>query len=66
MLFQDRADAGRKLATKLEKYRGPDTIVMAIPRGGVVVGYEVAEALNAPLDIVIPRKLGAPGDGMAS
>lgn len=61
MLFQDREDAGRRLAAALEKYRGQDAIVLAIPRGGVVVGYEVAQALGAPLDVVIPRKIGAPG-----
>ncbi len=60
-IFEDRADAGRKLAERLEGFRGPDTIVMAIPRGGVVIGYQVAEALGAPLDVIVPRKIGAPG-----
>jgi len=60
MIFQDRVDAGRRLAEKLEQYRGPDTVVLAIPRGGVVVGYEVARLLEAPLDIIVPRKIGAP------
>lgn len=62
MLFQDRRDAGRKLAAALEAYKGAETIVLAIPRGGVVVGFEVAQALEAPLDIIIPRKIGAPQD----
>ncbi|MHB0912021.1 MAG: phosphoribosyltransferase [Armatimonadota bacterium] len=61
MTFEDRADAGRRLAQALEKYRGPDTVVLAVPRGGVVVGYEVAKHLGAPLDVVVPRKIGAPG-----
>lgn len=60
-LFEDRVDAGRKLAARLEQYRGPETIVLAIPRGGVVIGYQVAEALGAPLDVIVPRKVGAPG-----
>ncbi|HUV05528.1 MAG TPA: phosphoribosyltransferase family protein [Armatimonadota bacterium] len=61
MIFEDRVDAGKRLAARLEQYRGPDTIVLAIPRGGVVVGYQVATALRVPLDVVIPRKIGAPG-----
>lgn len=61
MVFRDRTEAGRKLAAALEKYRGPDTLVLAIPRGGVEVGYEVSETLGAPLDVIIPRKIGAPG-----
>lgn len=61
MIFEDRVDAGRQLAEALEHYKGQDVIVLAVPRGGVVVGYEVARALNAPLDVVIPRKIGAPG-----
>ena len=61
MIFENRVDAGRRLARRLEEYRGPETIVLAIPRGGVVVGYEVATALGAPLDVIIPRKIGAPG-----
>lgn len=61
MIFKDRVEAGRRLAEALEAYRSPETVVFAIPRGGVVVGREVAEALCAPLEIVIPRKIGAPG-----
>ena len=60
MIFEDRWDAGRRLAAALEMYRGADAIVLAIPRGGVVVGYEVATALGLPLDVIIPRKIGAP------
>lgn len=61
-LFYDRADAGRQLATYLIEYaQGRDPIVLALPRGGVPVGYEVAEALGAPLDVYIVRKLGVPG-----
>ncbi len=59
-MFKDRKDAGRKLAEKLANYRGKDTVVLALPRGGVVVGYEVAKALGAPLDIVVVRKVGHP------
>ncbi len=59
--FRDREDAGRRLAKRLERYRDEDPIVLALPRGGVPVGYEVARALNAPLDVFIARKLGAPG-----
>jgi predicted phosphoribosyltransferase len=59
-VFRDRRDAGRRLAAKLESYRGQDAIVMALPRGGVVVGYEIAAELQLPLDVVVARKLGAP------
>ncbi len=62
MLFQDRHEAGQKLAKQLEMYRGKRAIVLALPRGGVVVGYEVAKALNLPLDVIITRKIGAPGN----
>src|SRR5256714_11770033 len=62
MLFQDRSDAGRRLAEKLQQYAGrSDVIVLALPRGGVPVGYEVARALGAPLDVFLVRKLGVPG-----
>lgn len=61
-LFRDRRDAGRKLAQKLTAYAGrTDIIVLALPRGGVPVAYEVALALHAPMDIFIVRKLGLPG-----
>lgn len=62
MLFTDRADAGRQLAAKLGHYAArDDVIVLALPRGGVPVGYEVAKALGAPLDVFLVRKLGVPG-----
>jgi len=60
MIFTDRRDAGRRLANQLGQYASPDTIILAVPRGGVVVGFEVAMALCAKLDVVIPRKIGAP------
>jgi putative phosphoribosyl transferase len=60
--FRDRREAGRLLAAKLAAYANrPDVIVLALPRGGVPVAYEVARALNAPLDIFLVRKLGVPG-----
>src|SRR5438874_10183196 len=60
--FPDRAEAGRQLAEKLEKYAGlDDVIVLGLPRGGVPVAYEVAKRLRAPLDVFIVRKLGVPG-----
>lgn len=60
--FADRIDAGRALAAKLTPYqRQPDAVVVALPRGGVQVGYEVAISLVLPLDILVVRKLGVPG-----
>src|SRR3954453_11078894 len=60
--FQDRAEAGRVLALKLADYADrPDVLVLALPRGGVPVGYEVALVLRAPLDVFLVRKLGVPG-----
>mgnify|MGYP005843682073 CR=1 FL=1 len=61
-LFEDRHDAGRRLAAELGEYRGSDAIVLALPRGGVVVGYEVSTALGLPLEVFISRKIGAPGN----
>jgi putative phosphoribosyl transferase len=62
MAFPNRYVAGQRLASKLQDYRNrPDVIVLALPRGGVPVGYEVAKELNAPLDVFIVRKLGVPG-----
>jgi predicted phosphoribosyltransferase len=61
-MFDDRIEAGKKLAGRLSSYRDQDTIVLAIPRGGVVVAAEVAGELGAPLDLIIPRKIGAPGN----
>ena len=60
--FADRIDAGKRLASALANFAGKNAIVLAIPRGGVVVGYEIAKALNSPLDVIIPRKIGAPGN----
>jgi predicted phosphoribosyltransferase len=61
-MFTDRFDAGRQLAERLGHYAGrDDAIVLALPRGGVPVGYEVARALGAPLDVFLVRKLGTPG-----
>src|SRR5258705_3264011 len=61
-LFRDRKEGGRLLAAKLAAYANrPDVLVLALPRGGVPVAYEVARALNAPLDVFIVRKLGVPG-----
>lgn len=62
MLFEDRRDGGRVLAGHLSRYAGrDDVVVLALPRGGVPVGYEVARALRAPLDVFVVRKLGTPG-----
>lgn len=58
--FRDRVDAGRRLAAELEPYAAEHPIVLALPRGGVPVGYEVARALSAPLDVWVVRKIGAP------
>lgn len=60
--FRDRTEAGQFLATKLESYSNrPDVLVLALPRGGVPVGAEVARRLNVPLDVFVVRKLGLPG-----
>jgi putative phosphoribosyl transferase len=61
-LFTDREDAGRQLADLLSDLQGQDVVILAIPRGGVEIGAVVATALGAPLDVVIPRKVGAPGN----
>lgn len=62
MLFHDRADAGKQLAQKLSEYANrDDVIVLGLPRGGVPVAFEVAQALHAPLDLFLVRKLGVPG-----
>ena len=59
-LFDDRADAGRQLAKQMESFRGKDIVVLGLPRGGVPVAFEVAKALQAPLDVLVVRKLGVP------
>jgi predicted phosphoribosyltransferase len=62
MLYQDRRDAGRQLAELLAAYANdPNVLVLALPRGGVPVAYEVAATLHAPLDLFLVRKLGVPG-----
>ena len=61
-IFANRREAGQELAAALESLRGQDVVVLAIPRGGVEVAAAVADALDAPLDVVIPRKIGAPGN----
>jgi len=62
MIFEDRVDAGQRLAGNLKAYAGrKDVIVLGIPRGGVPVAFEVAKVLKAPLDIFLSRKLGVPG-----
>jgi putative phosphoribosyl transferase len=63
MRFHDRREAGHKLAEALEFLKDrPDVVILAIPRGGVVVAYQVAQALGLPLDVMITRKVGAPGN----
>ena len=60
--FKNRQEAGKRLAEKLQaSIQGDDVVVVALPRGGVPIGFEVAKALHAPLDICVVRKLGLPG-----
>jgi putative phosphoribosyl transferase len=62
MLFQNRVEAGQRLAKRLRSYTNhPDTLVLALPRGGVPVAAEIADVIHAPLDILVVRKLGVPG-----
>jgi putative phosphoribosyl transferase len=61
-VFGDRTEAGERLAEALERYAETDAAVLAIPRGGAIVGEVVARALHAPLDVVVPRKIRAPGN----
>ncbi len=61
MPFRDRSDAGQRLAALLQRFKGEKPLVLALPRGGVPVGREVANALHAPLEVFVSRKLGAPG-----
>jgi len=60
MLFHDRVDAGRCLGERVSRLRGEDVVVLGLPRGGVPVAFEVARALDAPLDVIVVRKLGVP------
>jgi putative phosphoribosyl transferase len=60
VLFEDRSEAGRRLADRLLRFKNEQPVVLALPRGGVPVGFEVARALDAPLDLVLVRKIGAP------
>jgi predicted phosphoribosyltransferase len=60
--FRDRVDAGRRLAALLGKYKNQNAVVYALPRGGVPVGKEIARELNCPLDLIIIRKIGHPGN----
>ena len=62
MIFADRVDAGERLAKDLADLAGSECVVLAIPRGGVIVGEVIARELGAPLDVVVPRKIGAPGN----
>ena len=61
MLFRDRTEAGQRLGTRLKELVDGNAVVLALPRGGVPVGFEVAQSLDAPLDIFVVRKLGTPG-----
>jgi len=60
MIFVDRADAGRRLAGKLKSFKEASPVILALPRGGVPVAFEIALALAAPLDVILVRKIGAP------
>lgn len=60
MQFKDRRDAGQQLSQLLEKYKGQEVVVYALPRGGVVVAAEIAKFLNAPLDLILAHKIGHP------
>ena len=62
LYFKDRKDAGKQLAHELKKYENYDSVVMALPRGGVVIGYEVASKLDAPLGLVLVKKIGHPNN----
>jgi predicted phosphoribosyltransferase len=62
VIFEDRRDAGHRLAEALAGLRGIDAVVLGIPRGGVIVAEVVASELSLPLDVVVPRKIGAPGN----
>ena len=59
-MFFDRYDAGKRLASQLNHYKNTDAVVYGLPRGGVLVGYEVARALHPPLDLIVALKIGHP------
>ena len=59
-MFRDRSEAGQRLAARLQHYREAQPVVLALPRGGVPVGFEIARVLNAPLDLLFVRKIGVP------
>lgn len=59
-VLEDRKEAGMLLSEKLEKYQGSDSVILAVPRGGVPVGYELAKNLHLPLDIILSKKIGHP------
>lgn len=61
-VFKNRTEAGKKLAPLLGEYRGTDAIILALPRGGIIIGREISKALGLPLDIIVTRKIGAPGN----
>jgi putative phosphoribosyl transferase len=61
-MFKDRADAARKLSEALSKYKDQDPVILAIPRGGVAIGYPIAKELNAPLDVSLSKKIGHPSN----
>ena len=56
-ILKDRKEAGLLLSEKLEKYQDSDTLILAVPRGGVPIGYEIAKNLNLPLDIILSKKI---------
>jgi len=60
MIYKDRRDAGQRLARELARYKKDEPVVLALPRGGVVVAAEIADALDAPLDLILVRKIGVP------
>jgi predicted phosphoribosyltransferase len=63
MIFNDRKEAGQKLVPLLKKYKNnPKAVILGLPRGGLVVAFEISQALNLPLDLVVPRKIGALGN----
>lgn len=61
-MFEDRQEAGKLLAERLKEFKDQDPVILALPRGGLPIGRAVAEALGAPLDVVVARKIGAPGN----